>query len=185
MFDALVERAREGDREALEEVVESLQPLLIASIKRYYNNSKEYEDLMQDGNMVIMESIYEYNKTKGVHFLGFIKLRIKYLYLDKHKRRYHESLDQKIGEEDDTMVDLLVSDEMDFLDDLIIREDIVRLNKAMDSLSDRQRQVVEMFYLEKMRVGDIGKKLGLAYRTVINTKASALEKMGRKMKVKR
>lgn len=177
MFNEMVEKARAGDREALGEIIESLQPLLISSIKRYYNKPKEYDDLMQDGNLKIIESINDYDKDKGVHFLGYIKMNIKFLYLDKHKQRFHQSLNQQIGDGETEMMDLLVEEEVDFLEDIVKEENREMLSRTLDLLTPRQRQVIELYYGKNMGIANIAKELGVAYRTVVNTKARALEKM--------
>ena len=179
MFDELVKRAKSGDDKALGEIVQKLQPLLISSIRRYYNKPKEYEDLMQDGNIKIIESINDFDKDRGVHFLGYVKMNIKYLYLDKHKQRFHQSLDEKVGDGQMEMLDLLVSEEIDFLEGIIKGEDRLELKRALDILTERQSLVVDLFYGKNMSIGEIADKLGIAYRTVINTKTRALEKMAK------
>lgn len=177
MFNEMVEKAKSGDKEALEEIIERLQPLLVSSIKRYYNKSDEYEDLMQDGNLKIIESINDYDKDKGVNFLGFIKFNIKYLYLDKHKERFHQSLNQQIGDGETELIDLLVGEEIDFLENIIKVEERKDLIKALKKLTERQREIIQLYYGENMSIGDIANELGLAYRTVVNTKTRALEKL--------
>lgn len=183
VFDALVEKAKNDDEKALEEVVESLKPLVIASIRRYYNKPQEYDDLIQDGNLRIIESIYEYNKSKQVHFLGFIKMNLKFLYLDKHKQKFHLSLDENIGEDDDSSrMDYLVSDEVDFLESIVDEENRDLVEKALDTLTEKQRKIIEMFYWKDMAIGEIAEELGLAYRTVVNTRSQAMEKMRKAVK---
>lgn len=177
MFNKLVEKARQGDVQATEEIIERLQPLLISSIRKYYNRPKEYDDLIQDGNMKILESIRDYDREKGVYFLGYIKTNIRYLYLDKHKEKIHQSLNQRIGHGETEIMDLLVGEELNLLGDIIEKENNLELKKALSILTPRQRQVIKLFYEEDMSIGDIGVKLGVAYRTVVNTKTRALEKM--------
>ena len=177
MFNEMVERARAGDKEILEEIIKRLQPLLISSIRKYYNKPQEYEDLMQDGNLKIIQSINEYDQGRGVHFLGYIKLNIKYLYLDKHKQRIHQSLNQQVGDGETEMMDFLVGEEVDFLESIIENENRIILAMALDLLTPRQRQVIELYYGRNMSIGDIANRLGVAYRTVVNTKTKALEKM--------
>lgn len=182
MFNEMVKKAKTGDEKALGEIVESLQPLLISSIRRYYNKPKEYDDLMQDGNLKIIESINDYDLDKGVHFLGYIKMNIKFLYLDKHKQKIHQSLNEQLGDGEREMMDLLVGEEIDFLEDIIMGEDREILKKALSQLTPKQRQIIELYYGRNMSIGDIGEKLDIAYRTVVNTKTRALEKMGSVLK---
>lgn len=181
MFQQLARRAKEGDIKAKEEIINRLQPLIISSIKRYYFNKNEFEDLMQEGNLQILESIELYVEEKGVYFLGYIKMRLKHMYLEKHKQRTHSSLNQKIGDGGVEIVDLLVSDDEDILVDMVLGEDIKDLRDKLKELTKRQREVVLLFYIEKMSIGEIRKKLGISYRTVVNTKTMALKKLNKIM----
>lgn len=183
MFNRLVEKARGGDEDALAEIIERLQPLLIASIRRYYNRPKEYEDLIQDGNLKIIQSLGEYDPNRGVYFLGYIKMKIKHLYLDKHKERHHGSLNEKLGDGGTEAIDLLVGEEVDFLGNIVREEDREKVLRLLELLTPRQRQVITMFYGREMTLDQIAEELGVAYRTVVNIKARALEKM-RKIKFK-
>lgn len=58
----------------------------------------------------------------------------------------------------------------------------MELKKALDILTPRQRQVVNLFYGEDMSIGNIADKLGVAYRTVVNLKVRALDKMRKVIK---
>lgn len=177
MFQELVKKAKDGDIGAKEEIIKRLQPLIVSSIRRYYFNRNEFEDLMQEGNLKILESINLYDEDKGVFFLGYIKTMLKYMYLDKHKIKKHSSLNEKAGDGEAEIIDLLVSDEEDILEDMVVREDIDNLREKILYLTDRQRDVVVLFYIEKMSIGDIAKRLGVSYRTVVNTKTMALKKL--------
>src|SRR5699024_4613845 len=104
-LDKLVVKAKKGDKESKEEILNRLEGLVINSIKKYYNNVHEYDDLIQEGNMVILESIASYDKRKGVYFLGYIKIMLRYSYLNNHKKRQHLSLnvEAKNGEGDELL----------------------------------------------------------------------------------
>lgn len=177
IFNKLVQRAKEGEVEAVEEVVKRLQPLLVASIRRYYNKKDQYQDLMQDGNLTILESIREYDSKKGVYFLGFVKSKIKYLYLNKHREKYCSSLNEKVGDGDLEIIDLLEEEEVDFLGGLIQEEDRRQLARALEGLTKRQGQIIDLFYQEKMTLGEIADRLGISYRTVVNLRVNALAKL--------
>lgn len=182
MFDKLLERSKNGDKKALEEIIERLQPLLVSSIRRYYNKADQYDDLMQEGNMKIIESVNDFDRNRGVYFLGYIKLNIKYLYLDKHKQKFHQSLNQKSEDGQTEMMDLLVDDEVDFLGGMIEGEERIEIKRALSLLTPRQRLVLALFYGGDMSIGEIADDLGVAYRTIINTKIKALEKMRKALK---
>lgn len=159
-----------------------LQGLVIYSIKRYYNNRHEYEDLIQEGNMVILESIKNFDDSRGVHFLGYVRTVLKYTYLNKHKRKLDLSLNMPISE-DKELMDLLESDDDGPLDIILRQEGLLKLRQALSELTDRQREVVIAFYFEGISMNAIAEKLDISYRTVVNTKVRALEKMKASLKV--
>jgi len=176
-MDQLALKAKAGDKKATEEIIKRLQPLIISSIKKYYSNWSEYDDLVQDGNIKILESIKDYDPSKGVHFLGYAKTILMYLYLDKHKRKIHTSLNQPLGEGDTEVIDLLVSEEKDILDIMVEEENNTQLNQALSKLTERQRQIILLFYTENLGIQEIANKLNISYRTVVNTKTTALSNM--------
>ena len=74
-------------------------------------------------------------------------------------------------------MDRLVSEDKEALDLILDEEDNKYLLEALDRLTDRQREVIILYYFENMKIEDIASRLGVSYRTVVNTKTRALEKM--------
>jgi RNA polymerase sporulation-specific sigma factor len=172
-----------GREEAALELLLRLQPLILSSIKKYYNRTDEMDDLIQEGRLLVLDSINEYREDYSVPFLGYMKSRLKYLYLGKNRSRRLLSLNVSNGEDGEEHLDLL-ADGFQVEEDYICRESETELLKMVLSLPDRERQVIQGFYFENLSIGDISKRYGITYRTVINTKRRALERMRREMEVK-
>ena len=174
-----IKRAILGNSLDCEKLLKELYPLIITSIKRYYNKSTEFEDLIQEGRVLILECIKTYDEAKGTYFLGYVKTMLRYHYLDKHKQKNMISLNDKVGneEEDEEFIDLLISNVEDTLDVLVRLEENDRLSQALNSLTLRQKEIVVDFYYEGISIEEIGRKYGIAYRTVVNTKTNALNKL--------
>lgn len=177
MFDELLFSAREGSVKAREEIINRLQPLIISSIRKYYNRPNEYEDLVQDGNVKILECIGDFDAGKGVHFLGYVKTMLRYMYLDKNKTKVNYSLNEVAGDSDMELIDLLVSEDRGPMDLVLDKEQNQWVKDILASLTDRQREVLIFFYMENMKIEEIATLLGVSYRTVVNTKTRALEKL--------
>lgn len=182
MFQNLVRQAQAGNSNAVEEIIEKLYPLVIASIKRNYNKENEYDDLIQMGYLKILESIYEYDLNSSVYFLGFVKMNLRFLYLDCHKIRRHNSLNEIVGEDSDELVDLIVDDGIDVLNEVIGQFDYECVTKGLKNLPNRQKQVILMYYYYEMGIKDISASLNISYRTVVNTKTKALLNLRKSMK---
>ena len=170
----LVALSQEGDTKAKIELLSRLNPLIISSIRHYYYNPHLYEDLLQEGYEIVLRSIEEYDSSKGSYFLGFVKLKLKYHYLNKHKENmlFPKSNYRKWW---NGAIELIKDDEPSPLDKAIQNEELTKLKQAINSLTPRQREVVIAYYIEDMSIGEIGEKLGIAYRTVVNTKARAID----------
>jgi RNA polymerase sporulation-specific sigma factor len=111
-LDDLLAKAREGDTKSTQLIIEKLNPLIISSIRRYYNKIMDYDDLIQEGRLVVLECIKDYDESKGVYFLGYVKIKLKFLYLNKHKEKITLSLNTSIGEdEDQELIDVLESED--------------------------------------------------------------------------
>lgn len=177
-LNILLKKAKEGDMDSKEEILKRLQGLVINSIRRYYDKRNEYEDLIQIGNLVILECIDNYDDSRGVYFLGYVKTMLKYTYLNRHKERRCFSLNISIGEDEECeLIDMIQSDREGPMEVVLKSEIKSELRQALYNLTDRQRDIVIFYYLNGLSIKDISTKLGIAYRTVVNTKTRALEKL--------
>lgn len=66
--DEMIRGALKGDKERTVDLLESLEPLIISSIRKYYYRPNEFEDLMQDGRVKVLECLEDFDPTRGVHF---------------------------------------------------------------------------------------------------------------------
>ena len=160
-----------------------LKPLIIKSIRKYYNDFSQYEDLLQQGYEVILNGIDEFDEEKDVNFLWFIKMKLKFYYLDKHKYKKEKpsSLNKPIGEDGDEILDLIPDNDKSPLDKVLEKERKVRLRKAIATLTPRQKKIIIYYYIKNKNIKEISRILKISYRTVINTKTTALKKLRKQM----
>lgn len=176
-FEDLVIKAKHGDVDAKEVIVEKLTPLIIKSIRRYYNNLNEFEELLQEGKLELLLCIESYDIDHETYFIGYAQAMLRFLYLNKHKIKRTTSLNVNIGEDEDGELIDLIPDDLD-IEDLIIKEEIRNeLYNALNKLTKRQKEVVYYFYFRKMPIQNIADLLGISYRTVVNVKVQGLEKL--------
>lgn len=174
-IEKLYLEAKNGDMEAKEALLNKLTPLVISSIRRYYNKKSDYEDLIQEGFEIILKSIEDYDPERGVMLLGYIKTMLKYHYLNKHREKITLSLNEPL--EDGEIIDLIVGEEREPVDILIEEEEYAALLKALNTLTTRQKKALVDFYVKNISIDEIAKNMGISYRTVVNTKTTALKKI--------
>ncbi|QZY54330.1 RNA polymerase sigma factor [Crassaminicella profunda] len=176
----LIERCKDGEKLAKEEVVERLKPLVFASIKKYYFGEEEFKDLFQEGVLKILREIEKFDETKGVPFLGYIKLQLKFFYMEKRKKSRKElSLNNQVGTGEDLLsfIDLLVDETANIEERLLKSEKHLFLGRALQTLTTKQKQIIILYYGKGLNMRRISKMLGLHYQTIVKTKERALEKM--------
>ncbi|QEK11299.1 sigma-70 family RNA polymerase sigma factor [Crassaminicella thermophila] len=176
----LVNRCKDGDRLAKEELLKSLMPLIITSIKKYYFGDEEFSDLIQEGGMKILREVEIFDEERGVPFLGYIKLKLKFLYMEKRKKVRNElSLQNKINMDDDeiSFIDMLVDERENVEEHLLKEERYHALEEAIKRLTDKQKIVLKLCYMDFLNMKQIAERLGVHYQTVVKTKARALDKM--------
>ncbi|HSH35664.1 sigma-70 family RNA polymerase sigma factor, partial [Schnuerera sp.] len=55
------------------------------------------------------------------------------------------------------------------------------LIKSLNYLTKRQKQVVLDYYINQLSIGEIADKLGVSYRTVVNTKTQGIKKLRKRI----
>ena len=177
----LYKDAHGGNKESEILILERLKPLIISSIRKYYNNLNDYDDLIQEGREMVLICIRDYNPHINVPFLGYIKSRLKYLYLNKNKVKKELSLNESYGEDGEEYLDLIQSKE-DLLEDILVKEEYKELHKLIRGLGKREREVLYDFFFCQLTIPQISKKYNVTYRTVLNQKTTALKKLRERMK---
>lgn len=177
-INQLIKLSQEGCQVAKEDLLRRLKPLILNSIKNYYNRKDEYEDLIQEGYEVVLRALREYDPSKGARFLGYLKLQLKYHYLNKYKEKREKlTLNLPLGDGGVEILDLIESSQALPLEGLIKRESSQELGKTLDCLTKRQKQIIIESYINELSLKEISQKLQLSYRTVANTKSSALKRL--------
>ncbi|MBF8982992.1 sigma-70 family RNA polymerase sigma factor [Lutibacter sp. B2] len=176
----LVDRCK-VDKDAKADILERLRPLVISSIKKYSFGNEGFEDLLQEGYWKILSSFEEFDEEKGVPYLGYIKLQLKFLYLNRNKKdKIHLSLDYE-SEDGGCLLDSIKAD-VDIEDNFVFRDDIRRLLIEIDHLSYRQRKIIFMNCINRMSMVDAANELGISYKTAMRSKKAALDLLRQKVK---
>lgn len=176
----LVNRCKNEDRKAKGEIIERLMPLIISSIKKYYFGAEEFSDLVQEGCLKILKEIERFDEEKGVPFLGYIKLQLKFFYMEKRKKvRKEVSLNNQIDTGDDRLsfIDLLVDESANVEESLVKEENYYILTQALKTLTNQQMEIIKLYYSNHLNMRQIAAFLGVHYQTVVKRKERALRRM--------
>lgn len=176
----IIQKSLKGDKIYQEKLLKRLNPLIFKNIYLYYNPSDPIvEDLLQEGYIVILESLKDYDPKRNVHFLQYIKVKICYFYKNLQRNRDNNkvlSIEQLMekGKE-------IESKDFSPLDKLILKEEKDKIFNCLKGLSEIEQSIIYLFYFKKHSLKDISHKLDLNYRLVLNTKSNAVKKLKKMM----
>jgi RNA polymerase sigma factor (sigma-70 family) len=163
----LVARTQEGDPAAFDQLVVKYTPRLYGLIYNMTSNHEDTNDLLQDVFSKAYKSIRGFRgKSSFYTWIHSIAVNMTLNFLKKRGRRFNLSLDD---------VDASVQNDKEFLEltqtsspvrEADLSELQVRLNEAMQKLSDEHRAVVTMFHIQGMPHAEISKILNVSEGTV-------------------
>jgi RNA polymerase sporulation-specific sigma factor len=174
LFNEVME-AKNGSTEASLHILQSLKPLLLSNIKRY-GLSQNLDDMLSEGNIEILKAVCDYDPSLNTPFLGLVKSRLRFLYLNMAKKKPREiGLDAPLSDSDGLTVMDILKDDGPLVEEQVLSDlDNQRLIWALSSLTPRQRQIVELYFIQGLSMVDISKALSLHYQTVVKIKDTAL-----------
>ncbi|WP_278294558.1 RNA polymerase sigma factor [Caloranaerobacter azorensis] len=71
-----------------------------------------------------------------------------------------------------------IADENLLQEEIVIKnEEVLDLVRALDELTERQKEIVFMYYIQNISLKEISKRLDISYRTAVNIKTSAIKKL--------
>jgi RNA polymerase sporulation-specific sigma factor len=176
----IIQESLKGDKIYVEILLKRLNPVIFKNIYTYWSPSDPLtQDLQQEGYMIILQSLKDFDTDRTVHFLQYVKIRLYYFYKDYFKKSIKNdalSMDHlyETGRE-------LISDCRDQLTSIILKEEEDSLHKCIDELSEKEQMIISLFYFRRLSIQEIADKLGIKYRAVINIKSNAVRKLRRKM----
>ena len=163
----LVARTQEGDVAAFDQLVVKYTPRLYGLVYNMTSNHEDTNDLLQDVFSKAYKSIRGFRgKSSFYTWIHSIAVNMTLNFLKKRGRRFNLSLDD---------VDASVQNDKEFLEltqtsspvrEADLSELQVRLNEAMQKLSDEHRAVVTMFHIQGMPHAEISKILNVSEGTV-------------------
>ena len=178
VFDRVLNSALVGEERSKVKLLDMLDPLIRSSIKKYCPIFNEFDDLYSDGRAMVLSCIEDFDNKRS--FLKYVKLSLKYFYLNTYKYLMDVNSDIHDSPTDDEeslgifdSLDAGVDIEGDFLEG----ERLAILKAAIDSLTPRQETVVRLFFYERLGLSEIADFLGISKRTVINLKVNAINNM--------
>ncbi len=178
--EVLMERFRKGDARAFERLLERHEKAVYNFIFRLVRDRELAHDLLQETFLRVVKNAKGYSpKAKFTTWLYTIARNQGIDALRRAKHRRHPSLDQAQGPDPDgrTLMDKLPGNSDDGFERTDASEIRVRVEAAIDRLSDEQREVFVMREFQQMPFKDIAGVVGVSENTIKSRMRYALENL--------
>lgn len=175
----LVGLSKQGDKQALGELLECYEEMIKGYGRRYFFVGYESEDLEQIARMKIIEVIDKYDITTGANFTGFIDKVLKNTFngmLNKTDNVEHKASLNKVNEEGIELWEML-QDDFNLENYIIGNEKIEKLNYILSKLSEEERKILFVSCSSYGGLKEYAKESGLSYATCRYRRDRVLDKV--------
>lgn len=178
-----VEKAKLGDKQAKEYLIDCFKPLFYKMMLFMPSGKRDREELFQDSVLILLEAVNRYDPSKNVPFEAYIRDRLKFFYYNQLKKKEADCSLDTGWEEGNAFINFMADEENrieDFIED---KEEYKVLHEALTQLTQKQRKVIEDFYIKRKKLGLIAKEMGCSYGVAVKHKEKALLKLKKILKV--
>lgn len=178
-LDQLVKGAKNGDKKATYEILESLKPFIIKTSKTIFIKGYEMEDLIQIGYVTLMKAITNFKCENNNKFLTYAVSAIKNNFYYEIRKRCRQNSEISLNiknEEDLETIDLLCSNE-NIEDNLICKEMNKELELALRKLTDEERNLIIYIYFSGNKMKKYAEEHNINYIALAKKKSRILKKL--------
>lgn len=185
----LLEKSRNGDDDARNELIEHNLRLVAHIVKKYYNTGADQDDMISIGTIGLIKAVSTFNADKGIHLATYasrcIENEILMFFRNQKKTAQDVFISDPIDTDKDgntlTLIDV-IADKSDIADEIDTKIKVEKLRIILPvCLTERERLIIEMRYglcgREELTQREIAKKLNISRSYVSRIEKSALEKL--------
>lgn len=149
-----IKRMKNGDKEARGKLIEHNLRLVAHIVKKFETNYSDVDDLIGIGTVGLIKGIDTYSLDKKVKLTTYAakccENEILMFFRNNKKNSKNISLYDGISYDKEgneiTILDILKTKDPDFLEDIYVKDNIVLLNKYLNILNKREREIIDYRY---------------------------------------
>ncbi|NLY55161.1 MAG: sigma-70 family RNA polymerase sigma factor [Firmicutes bacterium] len=188
----LLARVRAGDCDAMEQLVEKYTPLVRYIVRNYYAKFFEFEDLMQEGMIGLINAVNEYDHTRyNIKFSSFAYIciiRKIYNVIKRINGNKHRALNDAVSlfsyinlDETRMVMDIIENDDQKSNPEEVIETRFI--DERIDQLLRDHLSVLEYTVIRKLLEGysyhEIQEEYGIAPKVIDNARTRVRLKLQR------
>ena len=172
----LVRGAKKKDAGCQLALIEGFRPLMLSLIRRYVYDADAVDDYLNEGAIVLLNSVDAYEEALGVPFSGYLKKELFYYFVNIAKsHRNAISLDAPDQNETATRLDSLADKRTDIENDYVHAADLSSLLCYLPKLRERQRWIIEEHYFKNRSIKEIALSIGVTPNSLVKLHRRAIK----------
>lgn len=184
-----IKKAKNGDKDARSKLIEHNLRLVAHIVKKFEATGHDLDDLIGIGTVGLIKGIDTYSENKKVKLATYAAKCaeneiLMYFRADK-KNNKNVSLYEEISYDKEgnkiTILDILKTNDVDYIEDIYKNDNIKLLKKYMSVLTKREREIIESRYglnnKDEETQKDIAKKLNISRSYVSRLEKRATTKI--------
>ncbi len=163
----LIERCKNGDMTAFEDIVHQYERLVYATAYRMLNNHSDAQDVSQEVFIKVYKKLDSYKPTYSFGaWISTITSNTSIDYIRKHKKQSLLSLDKEIEFEDSSVGLTIESNDPTPEQELMQKEKRELIQKAIELLDEESRELIILRDINGIPYNEIAESLDLKLGTV-------------------
>jgi len=189
----LLNKVKEGSIEARNSLIEHNLRLVVYVAKRYETDTFNLEDLVSIGTLGLIKAINTFKCDKNIKLATYASRCIEneiLMYLRKRARmRVEISLDEPLSQDDEgnelLLSDVLSNDVYEVSDLLLEKEKQDKLNIALTTLKEREKEILELRFglngKDELTQKEVADMMGISQSYISRLEKKILKKLKNKM----
>lgn len=182
--DKLLKELEEGNISARNKLIEHNLRLVAHIVKKYKDNNNQ-DDLISIGTIGLIKGIDTYKKNHGVKLTTYVSKcidnEILMFFRTNNKYSKNISIYSSLGYDKEgnpiNIIDVLKDDSVDYIEELIKKDNIKLLKKYINVLDKREKDIISRRYKEEKTQKIIAKELKISRSYVSRIEKRALTKI--------
>jgi len=172
----------QGDRGAFDQLVHRYERELFGYLRHYLGDADMAEDVFQQTFLQVHLKCSQFDSDRKVRPWLYTVATHQAIDLQRRNRRHRmvsldRSMGGKSGDDDNGLVDLLGSSEMEPGDEAEAVETRDQVRAAVDSLPEQTKQVVVLVYFQGLKYREAAEVLSIPVGTVKSRLHAAIQKL--------
>ena len=176
LFEELVRKTKNGDKEAEKELYEKFRPLIVNLCKKSFIEGYTFEDIYQECYLALSKAVSYYNVDKH-RFFGYALTAIK----NQINYKIRRSIPEKAANFYVDDFEFVEQTTHDLVEDIILKSDYDTLLKSLKNLDEKEQRLIKQCFFRNKSYRQYAKEVHLTYSQVMFIKRKALTKLQKQL----